>query len=51
VLFSLAAGVLLLANFPMEVLVGLSLVYLVSIPFSIRRFRQLRRADALSASP
>ena len=46
VLFGLAAGVLLLANFPMEMLVALSLAYLASIPFSIRRFRQLRRADA-----
>jgi CDP-diacylglycerol--serine O-phosphatidyltransferase len=51
VLFSLSAGLLLLANFPMEVLVVLSLAYLASIPFSIRRFRQLRRADAQSASP
>jgi CDP-diacylglycerol--serine O-phosphatidyltransferase len=50
VLFSLAAGVLLLANFPMEVLVALSLAYLASIPFSIRRFRRLRRADVAPAS-
>jgi CDP-diacylglycerol---serine O-phosphatidyltransferase len=49
VLFSLAAGVLLLANFPMEMLVALSLAYLASIPFSIRRFQQLRRAGATSA--
>jgi len=46
VLFGLAAGVLLLANFPMEMLVALSLAYLASIPFSIRRFRRLRAADA-----
>ena len=32
VLFGLAVGVLLLANFPMEMLVGLSLAYLASIP-------------------
>jgi CDP-diacylglycerol---serine O-phosphatidyltransferase len=51
VLFGLAAGVLLLANFPMEMLVALSLVYLASIPFSIRRFRQMRRAGAELASP
>lgn len=50
VLFALAAGVLLLANFPMEMLVALSLAYLASIPFSIRRFRQLRRAGAAAAS-
>jgi CDP-diacylglycerol--serine O-phosphatidyltransferase len=41
---------LLLANFPMEVLVALSLAYLASIPFSIRRFRRLRRADVAPAS-
>lgn len=51
VLFGLAAGVLLLANFPMEMLVALSLAYLASIPFSVRRFQQLRRADAQLASP
>ncbi|WP_158817081.1 CDP-diacylglycerol--serine O-phosphatidyltransferase [Methylocapsa sp. S129] len=51
VLFGLAAAVLLLANFPMEMLVALSLVYLASIPFSIRRFRQMQRANAESASP
>jgi CDP-diacylglycerol--serine O-phosphatidyltransferase len=51
VLFGLAAGVLLLANFPMEMLVALSLAYLASIPFSIRRFRQMRRASAEPASP
>ena len=44
VLFGLAAGVLLLANFPMEMLVAMSLAYLASIPFSIRRFRRLRSA-------
>jgi CDP-diacylglycerol---serine O-phosphatidyltransferase len=51
VLFSLAAGVLLLANFPMEMLVALSLAYLASIPFSIRRFQQLRRAEAGPTAP
>ena len=51
VLFGLAAGVLLLANFPMEMLVALSLAYLASIPFSIRRFRQMRRASAEPAGP
>jgi CDP-diacylglycerol--serine O-phosphatidyltransferase len=51
VLFGLAAGLLLLANFPMEMLVALSLAYLASIPFSIRRFRQMRRASAESAGP
>ncbi|MGA2042361.1 MAG: CDP-diacylglycerol--serine O-phosphatidyltransferase [Roseiarcus sp.] len=51
VLFGLAAGLLLLANFPMEMLVALSLAYLASIPFSIRRFRQMRRASAEPAGP
>jgi CDP-diacylglycerol--serine O-phosphatidyltransferase len=45
VLFALAAGVLLLANFPMETLAAMTVVYLAAIPFSIRRFEQLRRAD------
>jgi len=31
-------------------LVALSLAYLASIPFSIRRFQQMRRAEAASAS-
>ncbi len=44
VLVGLAAGVLLLANFPMEMLVALSLAYLASIPFGIRRFQRQRRA-------
>jgi CDP-diacylglycerol--serine O-phosphatidyltransferase len=50
VLFALAAGVLLLATFPMETLVAASLAYLGSIPFSIRRFQQLRR-EAADAAP
>jgi CDP-diacylglycerol---serine O-phosphatidyltransferase len=50
VLFGLAAGVLLLANFPMETLVALSLVYLASIPFSIRRFQKLRSDHAAASS-
>jgi CDP-diacylglycerol--serine O-phosphatidyltransferase len=49
VLFGLAAGVLLLANFPMEMLVALSLAYLASIPFAVRRFQRLRRIDAAAA--
>jgi CDP-diacylglycerol--serine O-phosphatidyltransferase len=51
VLIALAAGVLLLATFPLEMLVALSLAYLASIPFSIRRFQQMRRADAARAAP
>jgi CDP-diacylglycerol--serine O-phosphatidyltransferase len=44
VLFGLVAGILLLANFPMETLAAITLAYLVAIPFSIRRFERLRRA-------
>jgi CDP-diacylglycerol--serine O-phosphatidyltransferase len=51
VLFGLVAGVLLLANFPMEMLVALSLAYLASIPFAFRRFQRLRRADVAAGAP
>ena len=50
VLFGLAAAVLLLANFPMETLAAMTLAYLAAIPFSIRRFERLRRADDERAS-
>jgi CDP-diacylglycerol--serine O-phosphatidyltransferase len=46
VLVALAAGSLLLANFPMETLAAMTLAYLASIPFSVRRFERLRRAGA-----
>jgi CDP-diacylglycerol--serine O-phosphatidyltransferase len=51
VLVGLAAGVLLLAYFPMEMLAALSLAYLASIPFSVRRFRLLRDAGAAARPP
>jgi CDP-diacylglycerol--serine O-phosphatidyltransferase len=51
VLVGLAAGVLLLAYFPMEMLAALSLAYLASIPFSVRRFRRLRDAGAAARPP
>jgi CDP-diacylglycerol---serine O-phosphatidyltransferase len=53
VLFALAAGILLLANFPMEMLAAMTLVYLAAIPFSIKRFGQMRRAwrEGASAPP
>jgi CDP-diacylglycerol--serine O-phosphatidyltransferase len=45
VLFALAAAILLLANFPMETLAAMTIAYLAAIPFSIRRFERLRRAE------
>lgn len=45
VLFGLVAVILLLANFPMETLAAMTLAYLAAIPFSVRRFERLRRAD------
>jgi len=39
VLFGIAAMLLLVATFPMEMLVVLSLAYLASIPWAIRRFK------------
>jgi len=46
VLFGIAVTVLLLATFPMEMLVTLSLIYLATIPFAIRRFKALQTRDA-----
>ncbi|MGI8570626.1 MAG: CDP-diacylglycerol--serine O-phosphatidyltransferase [Methylocella sp.] len=46
VLFGIAACLLLLAIFTMEMLIGLTLVYLATIPFAIRRFNAYAAADA-----
>jgi CDP-diacylglycerol--serine O-phosphatidyltransferase len=46
ILFCVAATLLLLATFPMEVMIVLSLVYMATIPFAIRRYRAFERADA-----
>jgi CDP-diacylglycerol--serine O-phosphatidyltransferase len=46
VLFGIAACLLLLATFTMEMLIGLTLVYLTTIPFAIRRFNAYAAADA-----
>jgi CDP-diacylglycerol--serine O-phosphatidyltransferase len=43
VLIGLAAALLLIVNFPLQSLVALSLAYLATIPFSVRRFRALQR--------
>jgi len=48
-LLALAVGVLLLANFPMEVLVVLTVVYLCAIPLSVRKFRDMQRMSAAAA--
>jgi CDP-diacylglycerol---serine O-phosphatidyltransferase len=44
VLVCVAAALLILFNFPMQALVTVSLAYLVSIPFAVRRYRALNRA-------
>lgn len=46
VLFGVAAVVVLIASFPMEMLIGLSLAYLALIPVSMRSWRRLAAADA-----
>jgi len=46
VLFGIAACILLLATFTMEMLIGLTLVYLAAIPFAIRRFNGYAAEDA-----
>ena len=44
VLVSVAAALLILFNFPMQTLVAVTLAYLASIPFAVRRYRALDRA-------
>lgn len=52
VLFVAAALLVLLASFPMEMLIFLSLLYLAMIPFSIRAFNRLVAQDkAVAAAP
>lgn len=46
VLFGIAACLLLLATFTMEMLIGLTFVYLATIPFALRRFNAYATADA-----
>ena len=45
VLFGIVVSLLLLATFPMEMLIFFSLLYLGTIPFAIRRFRAYEAAD------
>jgi CDP-diacylglycerol--serine O-phosphatidyltransferase len=49
VLFVTVAILVLLASFPMEMLIFLSLAYLAMIPVSIRSFRRLTEQDAAAA--
>jgi CDP-diacylglycerol--serine O-phosphatidyltransferase len=51
VLFAIAAVALLLATFPMEVLACLSLAYLATIPFAVRRFRGFAAAEVAHTPP
>jgi CDP-diacylglycerol---serine O-phosphatidyltransferase len=44
VLVGVAAALLILFNFPMQALVAVTLAYLASIPFAVRRYRALDRA-------
>ncbi|HEY8008328.1 MAG TPA: CDP-diacylglycerol--serine O-phosphatidyltransferase [Methylocella sp.] len=46
VLFGVVACMLLLAIFPMEMLIGLTFVYLATIPFAIHRFNAYAAEDA-----
>ena len=46
VLFGVAAVLLLLATFPMEMMVVFSVCYLATTPLSIRQFRRFERAEA-----
>ena len=45
VLFAVVVLILLLATYPFEVLVGMTLFYLLMLPFSVRRHGQLVRSD------
>jgi CDP-diacylglycerol--serine O-phosphatidyltransferase len=45
ILFFVAMVILLLATFPMEMLIGLSLLYLATIPIALHRFRAFMAAD------
>ncbi len=46
VLFAVAAVLILLASFPLEMLIVVSLAYLALIPFSVRAYRHLAEQDA-----
>ena len=48
-MFGAVAFILVLATFPMEVLIGLVVIYLAMIPFSIRRHTNYQKADQAAA--
>ncbi|HEY0146641.1 MAG TPA: phosphatidylcholine/phosphatidylserine synthase [Methylovirgula sp.] len=50
VLFAIAALILLLASFPMEVLACLSLIYLATIPLAVMKYRAFAARDAEAAT-
>jgi CDP-diacylglycerol--serine O-phosphatidyltransferase len=50
VLFGGTLGLLLLWQFPMEMLVALVAIYLTMIPLSIRRYALYERADKAAAA-
>jgi CDP-diacylglycerol--serine O-phosphatidyltransferase len=50
IMLAVVAGILLLASFPAEVLVVLTLLYLALIPVAWRRFKALEAADAQAAA-
>jgi CDP-diacylglycerol---serine O-phosphatidyltransferase len=45
-MFGVIAAALLLATFPMEMLAALGFAYLVLIPFGVRHYNRLERAEA-----
>ncbi len=51
VLFAVAAALVLLASFPLEMLIVVSLAYLAMIPFSVRAWRRLAEQDAAAPPP
>jgi CDP-diacylglycerol--serine O-phosphatidyltransferase len=50
IMLATVAGILLLASYPAEVLVLLTILYLALIPVAVRRFRALEAADAKAAA-
>lgn len=51
VMFGAVALLLLLATFPMEMLICLSIAYLASIPFAIKRYRVFEAVDGAARAP
>ncbi|MFN3892741.1 MAG: CDP-diacylglycerol--serine O-phosphatidyltransferase [Beijerinckiaceae bacterium] len=49
IMLAVAAGILLLASYPVEVLVVLTLLYLALIPVAWRRYKALKAADEQAA--